>query len=141
MRVSIYLVNCFKKHITRFTVLLLALQILNLSVQSRPATDANDSYMLSHSHQENPIDHLLEYVIERVMKDKNAFPEDANTEKRGRDPMQFEKTTAFNLYLSYYTSIKIETPVHHILPTHQDAYAEGYYYLFASEINPPPPKV
>jgi hypothetical protein len=139
LRVFIPAVSCFKNYITRFTVLLLALQILNLSVQSRPLTDSSDGYLLGHSQLVNPIDHLLEYVVERMMHRKNAFPEDGKHSENA--PMQFEKTTAFNLYLSCYTSIKIETPVHHIHPTHRDAYSEGYYYLFASEINPPPPKV
>jgi hypothetical protein len=120
-------------------VLLLALQIMNLSVQSRPTLGTNDSFLLGHGSMVNPIDHLLEYVLERVLHRKNAFPEDGRN-KEHRDPMQFEKTTTFNLYFSYY-AIQIENPVHTIILTHRDAYTEGYNYLFASEINPPPPKV
>lgn len=131
--------DSFKIHIRRFAVLVLALQILNLSVQSRPATDTNDSFMLSHTYQINPVDHLLEFIMERIMHKKNAFPED--NKHQHRDPMQFAKTSPYNLYHASYYSIQIETPVHHILPTHRDAYAEGYNYLFVSEINPPPPKV
>lgn len=139
MCVPITPVSCFKNHITRFTVLLLALQILNLSVQSRPASDTNDSYMLSHTHLVNPIDHALEYIVERLMHKKDAFPEDGKA--HSQDPIHLVKTTAFNLYLSYYHTPLVATTSHPLLLTHKDAYAEGYDYLFASEINPPPPKV
>ena len=139
MLVFITPVSCFKKYITRFTVLLLALQILNLSVQSRPSSDTNDSYMLSHTQLVNPIDHALEYIVERIMHHKNAFPEDGKA--HSQDPIHLEKTTAFNLYLSPYYTPVMATTSHPIMLTHKDAYAEGYDYLFASEINPPPPKV
>lgn len=131
--------NFIKKHIVRFIVLLLALQILNLSVQSRPTSDTNDSFMLGHSQLVNPIDHALEYIVERIMNKKNAFPEDGKS--NSQDPIHVEKTTSFNLYFAYYDIQHIGATVRPIILTHRDAYAEGYHYLFASEINPPPPKV
>lgn len=92
--------------------------------------------MLSHSSVANPVDHALEYVVERIMKKKNAFPED--TKKHHQEPFM-SKIGSFNLYFSYY-SIKIDKVHHNIVLMHPDIYKEGYHYLFASEINPPPPK-
>lgn len=117
--------------------MLLALQILNLSVQSRPANDSNDGFMLSHSTVDNPVDNAIEYIVERVMNFKNAFPEYGK--QSHQDPMQFNKTASFNLYFAYY-NIYIEKIYQPLVLMHQDIYKEGYHYLFASEINPPPPK-
>ena len=139
MQVSFTSVSCIKKYTTHFIVLLLALQILNVSVQSRPANDTNDSYMLSHTHLVNPIDHALEYIVERILHKKNAFPEDGKAHRQ--EPIHLVKTTAFNLYFSCYHTPLLATTSHPLMLTHKDAYAEGYNYLFASEINPPPPKV
>lgn len=126
----------FNIHITRFILLVLALQILNLSVQSRPTNDTNDSFMLSHNALANPIDHAVEFIVERIMKKKNAFPED--TKRQDQEPF-VSKMATFNLYFSYYT-IQIERTHPQVVLMHEDIYKEGYHYLFASEINPPPPK-
>ena len=62
----------FRLHITRFIILILALQILNMSISCRVT---NDSFFYQINDSVNIADHALEYIIEDVMGFKNAFPE------------------------------------------------------------------
>ena len=125
----------FKLNITRFTVLILALQILNMSISCRIT---NDSFFSQLDNSVNIADHALEFILEDLMGFKNAFPE-IKENKQQHHVTNTQKVQEFKLFsfqpkMENCFSTKISTDKYSLLIIHP-------YNEYAWEINPPPPKV
>jgi len=120
-----------KKHITRFITLLLALQLLNLSIY---AQDFKPIFNEAGSDETNITETIVEYVVEVVLGHTNAIPEQT----------QHHKDLHFHKHISF-KAISI-FPVYHVAGLQQQNAAsavpltEPYSYLYLQEINPPLPK-
>lgn len=121
----------FNQHIIRFITLLLALQLLNLSIY---AQDFKPFAATAGSEEVNITETVAEYVVEVLLGHKNAIPEQSQHHK----DLHFHKHTSFKA---------IGISAHYHLPELQQRnsvcavpIAESYYYLYYREINPPPPK-
>ena len=124
----------FKKYITRFIILILALQILNMSISCRIT---NDSFFSQIDDSVNIADHALEFIVENVMGYPNAFPE-RKENRQQHHVSNTQKIQEFKLF-SYQScnitrhSTIISTDNYSLLIIHP-------YNEYAWEINPPPPK-
>lgn len=121
-----------KLHISRFVILIVAIQLINLSIQAHPANEV----MLSHSYEDNNrIDDAVEYVLEVLMAKKDAIPEDQNPKQ---DHSFHTKTIDFKLLILQNTAIE---PTFTMLELNKPfPNYKVYSYQFSTEINPPPPK-
>lgn len=133
MRFVLYTVIPILKYIaTRAVVLLLAIQILNLSVNSidfKPFETSNITEF-------NDINTILEFVSEIVLGKVNSFPEFANkTHKQS----QLQKHISFKLINDHFN---VETEFCLTSDVELDPLInDQYLYEYFQEINPPPPKV
>ena len=125
-------ISKFKYITTRALVLLLAIQILNLSVNSidfKPFGSTNLSEF-------NDINTIAEFVSEIVLGKVNSFPEFANkTQKQS----QLQKHISLKLIND---NFKVETE--YCLTSDVELnilFNDQYLYEYFQEINPPPPKV
>ncbi len=123
--------SIFKQHITRFITLLVALQLLNLSIY---AQDFKPNNAAAGSEEVNITETVAEYVVEVMLGHKNAIPEQSQHHK----DLHFHKHVSFKA---------ISLSSHYRLPELQQRNCvcavpikESYCYLYFSEINPPPPK-
>lgn len=124
-----------KIYFTKFIVLIVALQILNMSISCRIA---NDSFFSKIDNSVNIADHALEYIIEDVMGFKNAFPE-VKENKQQHHVSNTQKVQEFKLFsfqpkIDICYSTKISNDKYFLLIIHP-------YNEYAWEINPPPPKL
>lgn len=121
-----------KLHISRFILLIVAIQLVNLSIQAHPANEV----MLSHSYEDNNrIDNAVEYVLEVLMSKKDAIPEDKYPKQ---DHTFHTKSIDFKLVVPQYNSIEPSftmVELHKPFPNYK-----VYSYQFSTKINPPPPK-
>lgn len=117
--------------VSRTILLLLAIQILNLSVNSidfKPLATSDFTEF-------NDINTIAEYVSEIVLGHVNAFPE-------------FEKKTQKQSQLQKHITVKIineatKNEAKYLLPTtipYSTLLKDSYLYEYFNEINPPPPK-
>lgn len=128
---QLYYVSNIKKYTTRFVVLVLALQLLNLSIYAQDfktitGDSANDEINISET--------VAEYIVEVVWGYKNAIPEQPNRQK----DFHFHKHISFK-------AINIISACN--LPVAQQKSAINSIPLlvvlsssYLQEINPPPPK-
>ena len=123
--------NTLKYHIARFLLIIVAIQVLNVSVYP-------DILQLARSENPsslpNEMDSLVEYVTEIVLGHKNAFPEYAH--KHHKD-LQVHKQ-AISLYSEEISDNGTE--VSFIQRSIEWLTPDQYSYQFYKEINPPPPK-
>ncbi|MES2329876.1 MAG: hypothetical protein V4539_09755 [Bacteroidota bacterium] len=116
------------KHITRFLTLVVAMQLLNLSIY------AQDFKPLCQDDETNITETITEYVVEVLLGHKNAIPEQSQHHK----DLHFHKHIAFKAISIF--------PMYHVPGLQQQNAAlavplsEPYSYLYLQEINPPPPK-
>jgi len=115
----------------RFTLLLVAVQILNLSVYGKSFRE-NDI-----TGGTNQIDSMVEFVTEIVLDHKNAFPENGPHNNHQSHTNHQLKYQGFNL-INFRKSSEIKR--YCVIITIPVPSKEDYKYLFAREINPPPPK-
>lgn len=122
----------FRNHISRFVVFVLAVQILNMSIDAPNTHTAIDK---KTSDKFNYIDTYLEYIAEVLLKYENAIPESKNRQQK---ELQHHKQC--ELVFSKITGVTItffkERTVKQFLN-----YSDGYTSHFIKAINPPPPKV
>ena len=121
----------FRNHIGRFFTLLIALQILNMSIDSPSAQLPINA---ANADDFNYIDTYVEFVAEVILKYNNAIPE---TKNRQQKELQMQKQ--FELVFQKIEPITIsffEEKTEKRFLNSSDKYA----YLFIKEINPPPPK-
>ena len=121
----------FSHIISHSLILVLAIQILNLSVNSidfKPQQTADISEF-------NDINSIAEYVCEIVLGHANAFPEPSQKEQK---QSQLQKYAAYKILTA---SLYLVDPPSIKAPIQFNAcYDRSYYYQFFQEINPPPPK-
>ena len=125
----------FKKYITNFILLVLALQTLNMSISCRIA---DDSFFSQINDSINIADHAVEFIIEDLMGYSNAFPE--VKENKQQQPVSYsQKVQEFTLF-SF--KPKIESPHCPVLiATNYSPLIVYPYSGYLWEINPPPPKL
>lgn len=120
----------FQNHICRFFVFVIALQILNMSI------DAPSAEMQTGSAPDNfnYIDTFVEYVAEVVLKYDNAIPE---SKDRQQKELQLHKQ--FQIVFQNIVPLTISFPA---VSTKKYSFSSSdkYAYQFIREINPPPPK-
>ena len=123
-----------KKNITGFIILILALQILNMSISCRIT---NDSFFSQIDDSVNIADHALEFIIEDVMGYSNAFPEKKEDKQQhhvsNTQKIQELKLFSFQPGIATLHSTIISNDNYSLLIIHP-------YNEYAWEINPPPPK-
>jgi hypothetical protein len=125
-------VQKFNKHIIRVITLLVALQLLNLSIY---AQDFAPIYNNQGTTETNISETIVEFVIEVVLGHTGAIPEQS----------QHHKDLHFHKHVSY-KAIGFEKTV--LLSDSQINIAklpipiqESYKDLYQQEINPQPPKI
>ncbi len=110
---------------------MLALQVLNLSINAIDFKPAHSSHM----EEFNDLNTFSEYFTEVVLGYKNAFPESVKKEQK---QSQLQK----------HISIKLINPSVMVYITRENANAISFRFpedendtrFFSREINPPPPK-
>ena len=120
----------FKNHISRFLVLLIALQILNMSIDA-PVMNNADSKITDTF---NYIDTYVEYIAEVILKHENAIPE---SKDRQHKELQMQK----QLQLMFHETQPLVCSF--VIQKEKKKYldpSDKYAYQFVKEINPPPPK-
>ena len=118
-----------RNYIARFITLVVALQLLNLSIY---AQDFHPLCGEGPGCGVNISETVVEYVVEVVLGHKNAIPE-----QQEHDDMHFHKHGSFvAIDFRCYRLPEMIVPV----PARTMALNESYDYLFLREINPPPPK-
>ena len=126
-----YSVHILKKHTVRFITLVVAMQLLNLSIY---AQDFKPIYNEAGSDETNITETFVEYVIENVLGHKNAIPEQSQHHK----DLHFHKHISFKA-ISNFSKLRVpamqKNPSVIVVPLQ-----ESYTYLYLQEINPPPPK-
>ncbi len=123
-------------HIRSCFLLLLALQILNLSFDSiefQPIGSNNTIVSF------NDLNTAIEYVSEVVLKHDNAFPEYSNAGKSSQKNYPVQKQGTVKLYF-FNPSIRLN-PQSLLVSANFILTNEKYTSSFFAEINPPPPKV
>ena len=121
----------FKNHICRFFTFIIAMQILNMSIDA-PAAQMPSS--TASSGEINYIDTFVEYIAEVVLKYDNAIPESKDRQQKElQQHKQFE--IAFQKIVPITISFIEEKNQNHFLSS-----SDKYAYQFIKEINPPPPK-
>ncbi len=129
---SITPLQAFKLHISRFIILIVAIQLINLTIQAHPANEV----MLTNSYQdENRIDNAVEYVLEILLEKKDAIPEDKHQKQ---DHFFHCKAIDFKLVVPQYNAIAPTLTVVEMRKPFSNY--KVYSYQFSTEINPPPPK-
>jgi hypothetical protein len=125
-------VQRFNKHIIRLITLIIALQLLNLSIY---AQDFTPIYNNQGTTETNISETIVEYVIEIVLGHTGAIPEQS----------QHHKDLHFHKHVSY-KAIGFEKTV--LLSDSQINIAklpipiqESFKDLYHQEINPQPPKI
>jgi hypothetical protein len=118
------------KHIIRFITLVVALQLLNLSIY---AQDFTPLYAEDGTCGVNISETVVEYVVEVVLGHKDAIPEQSQHHK----DLHFHKHVSFNA-LSFGAYRLPETSAQSAAKP--ESLEESYSCLYCCEINPPPPK-
>lgn len=121
-----------RNHITRVIVFLLALQVLNLSINAPDFKQLSSP--VSEQAPTNITETAVEYVVEVIMGIKNAIPEQVQHHK----DLHFHKQVSFKTECTplFYESSSLQVKSGKTAIPLQ----ETYNYLFLQEINPPPPK-
>lgn len=121
----------FRNYISKFFAFLIALQILNMSIDA-PAAMLPDNMANSDF---NYIDTFVEYVAEVVLKFDNAIPE---SKDRQQKELQLHKQLEVVSFLK--VSNTLQAPFCEIEIRSYRHSDDKYAYQFVKEINPPPPK-
>lgn len=121
-----------KKYITRFITLVVALQLLNLSIYAQDFKPICTETGLSET---NITETIVEYVAENLLGHTNAIPEQSQHHK----DLHFHKHISFKAisFPNTFGMPEIEYPFSDIAISLK----ESYSYLYKQEITPPPPKV
>jgi hypothetical protein len=129
-------VNQIRTYITKVITLVIAVQILNLSVYGGDFDPTVSSAHVGKIGEFNQIDCLLEYVAEIMLDHKDAFPENGSHNPNGKSGRQAKHSVIKMVVCSRMA----EMPINNALPTVLLSYNQNYKSPQASEINPPPPK-
>lgn len=123
----------FRKYTANFVLVVLALQILNMSITCR-ITD--DCFFFRLDNSINIADHAVEFITEDILGFVNAFPE--VKENKQQHSVSFQKVQEFKLFsfeptLEIYRCSVLLTKNYFLFKTHP-------YFGYLREICPPPPK-
>jgi hypothetical protein len=124
-------VNNYKKYIVRFITLVVAIQLLNLSIY---AQDFKPIYTAVNSTETNITETIFEYIFEVVFDQKNAIPEQSQHHK----DLHFHKHISFKaigISKLFPLPALVNTKSAVLIPL-----SESFAYMYKQEINPPPPK-
>lgn len=116
-----------KKYLVSFITLVVALQLLNLSIY---AQDFKPLYASNQTGETNITETIVEYVVEVVLDHKNAIPE--QSQHHAHKKVVFK---AIGLFPEYTVAV-----VQDYSPASNTKITDSYTYLYLQEINPPPPK-
>lgn len=120
----------FKNHISRLFAFIVAIQILNMSIDT-PSAQVQSG---KGSDNFNYIDSYVEYITEVILKFENAIPESKNRQQK-----ELQQHKQFEVAFQKITPLIItffETKPEKKFSNYSDKYA----FQFIKEINPPPPK-
>lgn len=123
----------FRHYIIRFITLVVALQLLNLSIYAQEFTPLPPPCNTT-APEVNIDETIIEYVLENILNHKNAIPEQEDT---GSRDLQFHKHVSFKAIDFKPYCLPELPPAKPLAVTMSN---ESYDYLFLREINPPPPK-
>ncbi len=122
-----------KNIIAKFLVAIIALQIINLSIDSTDFQPISSNITLGDF---NYINSLTEYVSEIVLGNKDAFPEYQNESSSSKAQLVKHLSIKLSQPTTVVDIINISEELHSfIVPLN-----ESYSFAFYKEINPPPPK-
>jgi hypothetical protein len=125
-------VQKFNKNIIRVITLIVAMQLLNLSIY---AQDFTPIYNNQGNTETNISETLVEFVIEVVLGHTGAIPEQSQHHK----DLHFHKHVSYKA-VSFEKSVLLSDSQINIakLPIHLQ---ESFEDLYQQEINPQPPKI
>lgn len=118
--------------IAKFFTLIVALQILNLSIDVQ---NHNLTLKTTDIAQFNEMNSVVEFIGEKMLNHDNAFPENP---KGSHKDVQFNKHT--DIKISYSPARITLSNVNNDCTPFQFPVSEQYKFLYFREINPPPPK-
>lgn len=121
----------FRHNINRFLTLIIALQILNMSIDSATVEFARQPGQVDNF---NYMDTFVEYVAEVILKHDNAIPESGNRQQKD---MQQHKHIQIAVQKIESSLQILPMSVCLVFPRNNE---DKYAYQFVKEINPPPPK-
>ena len=121
----------FKNNISRFIAFVIAVQILNMSIdapvaQMFPGNCKTDTF--------NYIDTYIEYIAEVILKYENAIPE-----SKDRQQKELQQHKQFEVAYQKISPITISFSEATTKATFLN-FSDKYAFQFIKEINPPPPK-
>ena len=120
----------FRFYIGRFFVIVIAMQILNMSIDS---PTAQMTVMQGQTDNFNYIDTYVEFIVEVILKYDNAIPESKSREHKELQQYKYTEyiVQRYNAALNFvWTENLVNRPRHT---------SDKYAYQFVKEINPPPP--
>jgi hypothetical protein len=124
-------VRHFKNHTCRFIAFVIAVQILNMSIDAPAAQMPTGSPAADNF---NYIDTYVEYIAEVILKYDNAIPE-----SKDRQQKELQQHKQFEVVFQ-----KITVPAIAFFSQTSEksflSFSDRYAYQFIKEINPPPPK-
>ena len=121
----------FRNHIARFVAFIIALQILNMSIDA-PAAQMDVKKGTEDTF--NYIDTYVEYIAEVILKFENAIPESKDRQQKElQQHKQYD--VVFNKLTTSIISIFID-----VSKKHPRRLADTYAFQFVKEFNPPPPR-
>ena len=121
----------FKNHISRFISFVIALQILNMSIDA-PCAQMQISKGMADNF--NYIDTYVEYIAEVILRYENAIPE-----SKDRQQKELQQHKQFEVAFQKVSPITIT--FFEVIPQKIFSnFSNQYAYQFIKEINPPPPK-
>lgn len=129
------MVKRFKTYTIQFVLIVVALQILNMSVSGRVTDDNAPLIVVDDSV--NIADHALEFVVENMLGFTNAFPEKKELKER-HSPTCCQKLQLISLY-SFHPLIKIAPQESG--PVSYFPWIVNAYSSYLREIAHPPPKL
>ncbi|HNP20549.1 MAG TPA: hypothetical protein PKM63_09080 [Panacibacter sp.] len=118
--------------IGKFFTLIVALQILNLSIDVQ---NHNLTLKTTDIAQFNEMNSVAEFIGEKMLNHDNAFPENP---KGSHKDVQFNKHT--DIKISCNAALQLQESPRNTPPSFQIPLSEDYTFLYFREINPPPPK-
>jgi hypothetical protein len=121
----------FQNNIYKIFAFIVALQILNMSIDS---PNAQMPAFIPNAENFNYIDTYVEFIVEDVLKYDNAIPETKNRQQKEWQ-MQKQFELVFQKIEPVYISFSIQKAKRQFVH-----YSDKYAFQFIKEINPPPPK-
>lgn len=125
------MITHFQNKAYRFLAFIVAVQILNMSIDSPSARMPN---YVPDAANFNYIDTYVEFIVEDILKYDNAIPETKNRQNR-----EWQMQKQFELVCQQIDPIVISTSFQKNKKNYI-AFSNKYAFRYIKEINPPPPK-